>query len=56
MGEQLLGCESYYLSTQLPIDPFQTFYYGHPGFQINMLIILSVQVFIITYAAPDSTY
>ncbi|KIM35813.1 glycosyltransferase family 48 protein, partial [Hebeloma cylindrosporum] len=33
----------------LPIDRFLTFYYGHPGFQINnMLVILSVQLFILT--------
>ncbi|KAJ8082249.1 1,3-beta-D-glucan synthase [Marasmius tenuissimus] len=49
MGEQMLSREYYYLGTQLPIDRFLTFYYGHPGFQINnMLIILSVQVFIVT--------
>ncbi|KAF8964745.1 1,3-beta-glucan synthase [Flammula alnicola] len=41
--------EYYYLGTQLPIDRFLTFYYGHPGFQINnMLVILSVQLFIFT--------
>ncbi|KII91785.1 glycosyltransferase family 48 protein [Plicaturopsis crispa FD-325 SS-3] len=49
MGEQMLSREYYYLGTQLPIDRFLTFYYGHPGFHINnMLVILSVQVFIIT--------
>ena len=49
MGEQLLSWEYYYLGTQLPIDQFLTFYYGHPGFQINnMLVILSVQLFILT--------
>jgi 1,3-beta-glucan synthase len=49
MGEQMLSREYYYLGTQLPIDRFLTFYYGHPGFQINnMLIILSVQIFILT--------
>jgi len=49
MGEQLLSWEYYYLGTQLPIDRFLTFYYGHPGFQINnMLVILSVQLFILT--------
>ncbi|KAJ6511511.1 1,3-beta-glucan synthase [Mycena vitilis] len=49
MGEQMLSREYYYLGTQLPIDRFLTFYYGHPGFQINnMLIIFSVQIFIIT--------
>ncbi|GBE86431.1 hypothetical protein SCP_0903100 [Sparassis crispa] len=44
MGEQMLSREYYYLGTQLSIDRFLTFYYGHPGFHIhNMLIILSVQ-------------
>ncbi|KAH8978530.1 1,3-beta-D-glucan synthase catalytic subunit [Lactarius hatsudake] len=51
MGEQMLSHEYYYLSTQLPIDRFLTFYYSHPGFYINnMLIILSVQLFIVTSA------
>ncbi|EEB93105.1 hypothetical protein MPER_08286, partial [Moniliophthora perniciosa FA553] len=45
MGEQLLSREYYYLGTQLPIDRFLTFYYGHPGFQINnILVIYSIQV------------
>ncbi|KAJ3505193.1 hypothetical protein NMY22_g17668 [Coprinellus aureogranulatus] len=49
MGEQMLSREYYYLGTQLPIDRFLTFYYGHPGFHINnMLVILSVQTFILT--------
>ncbi|KAE9406540.1 1,3-beta-glucan synthase [Gymnopus androsaceus JB14] len=49
MGEQMLSREYYYLGTQLPVDRFLTFYYGHPGFHINnMLVILSVQVFILT--------
>ncbi|OCB90135.1 glucan synthase [Sanghuangporus baumii] len=49
MGEQMLSREYYYLGTQLPIDRFLTFYYGHPGFQINnIMVILSVQVFIVT--------
>ncbi|KAJ6481844.1 1,3-beta-glucan synthase [Mycena sanguinolenta] len=49
MGEQMLSREYYYLGTQLPFDRFLTFYYGHPGFHIhNMLIITSVQLFIIT--------
>jgi hypothetical protein len=53
MGEQMLSREYYYLGTQLPIDRFLTFYYGHPGFQINnMLVILSVQVFVITSMWP----
>ncbi|KAF8157934.1 glycosyl transferase [Crassisporium funariophilum] len=49
MGEQMLSRKYYYLGTQLPIDRFLTFYYGHPSFQINnMLVILPVHVFIIT--------
>ncbi|KAG7451544.1 1,3-beta-glucan synthase [Guyanagaster necrorhizus] len=49
MGEQMLSREYYYLGTQLPIDRFLTFYYGHPGFHINnMLVILSIQLFIVT--------
>ncbi len=50
MGEQMLSREYYYyLGAQLPIDCFLTFYYGHPGFQVNnMLVILSVQVFVVT--------
>lgn len=46
MGEQMLSREYYYLGTQLPMDRFLTFYYGHPGFHINnILVIASVQVF-----------
>ena len=49
MGEQMLSREYYYLGTQLPIDRFLTFYYAHPGFQINnALIILSIQVLVVT--------
>ncbi|KIM49129.1 glycosyltransferase family 48 protein [Hebeloma cylindrosporum] len=49
MGEQFLSREYYYLGTQLPIDRFLTFYYGHPGFQINnILVIYSIQVFMVT--------
>ncbi|KAF8119311.1 glycosyltransferase family 48 protein [Boletus edulis] len=49
MGEQMLSREYYYLGTQLPIDRFLTFYYGHPGFHINnMLVILAVQCFVVT--------
>jgi len=49
MGEQMLSREYYYLGTQLPVDRFLTFYYGHPGFHINnILVILSVQLFMIT--------
>jgi 1,3-beta-glucan synthase len=38
MGEQMLSREYYYLGTQLPIDRFLTFYYGHPGFHINNIV------------------
>jgi 1,3-beta-glucan synthase len=49
MGEQMLSREYYYLGTQLPVDRFLTFYYGHPGFHINnILVILSVQLFMFT--------
>ncbi|EGN92450.1 glycosyltransferase family 48 protein [Serpula lacrymans var. lacrymans S7.3] len=49
MGEQMLSREYYYLGTQLPIDRFLTFYFGHPGFHINnILVIYSIQVFMIT--------
>ncbi|KAG2157090.1 glycosyltransferase family 48 protein [Suillus clintonianus] len=49
MGEQMLSREYYYLGTQLPIDRFLTFYYGHPGFHINnILVIYSIQVFMMT--------
>ena len=39
---------SYYLGTQLPLDRFLTFYYAHPGFHINnILIMTAVQFFMI---------
>jgi 1,3-beta-glucan synthase component len=45
----MLSREYYYMGTQLPIERFLTFYYGHPGFHINnILVILSVQVFTVT--------
>lgn len=48
MGEQMLSREYYYLGSQLPIDRFLNFYYGHPGFHINnILVIKSVQVFMV---------
>ncbi|KZT52774.1 glycosyltransferase family 48 protein [Calocera cornea HHB12733] len=48
MGEQMLSREYYYLGTQLPVDRFMTFYYGHPGFHINnILVIASVQLFMV---------
>lgn len=49
MGEQWLSREYYYLGTQLPLDRFLSFYYAHAGFHLNnMLIMLSVQMFMIT--------
>ena len=46
MGEQILSREYYYLGTQLPVDRFLTFYYGHPGFHINnIMVILAVHMF-----------
>ncbi|ABN65699.2 1,3-beta-D-glucan synthase subunit (BGS3) (GSC2) [Scheffersomyces stipitis CBS 6054] len=55
MGEQMLSREYYYLSTQLPLDRFLSFYYGHPGFHINNLFIqLSLQVFILVLANLSS--
>ncbi|KAH8833629.1 1,3-beta-glucan synthase [Flagelloscypha sp. PMI_526] len=49
MGEQWLSREYYYLGTQLPLDRFLTFYYGHPGFHINnILVIYSIQIFMVT--------
>ncbi|EDK37070.2 hypothetical protein PGUG_01168 [Meyerozyma guilliermondii ATCC 6260] len=51
MGEQMLSREYYYLSTQLPLDRFLSFFYGHPGFHINNLFIqLSLQVFMLVLA------
>lgn len=45
----MLSREYYYLGSQLPLDRFLTFYYGHPGFHINnILVILSVQVFMLS--------
>ncbi|EGG08858.1 family 48 glycosyltransferase [Melampsora larici-populina 98AG31] len=49
MGEQMLAREYYYLGTQLPLDRFLTFYYAHPGFHMNnILIIFAVQCFMFT--------
>ncbi|CAO3626173.1 unnamed protein product [Cunninghamella blakesleeana] len=47
MGEQLLSREYYYLGTQLPMDRFLTFFYAHPGFHMNnIMIIFAVQIFL----------
>ncbi|EMD38542.1 glycosyltransferase family 48 protein [Gelatoporia subvermispora B] len=49
MGEQMLSREYYYLGTQLPLDRFLTFYYGHPGFHINNIMVMySIQIFMVT--------
>ncbi|KAJ1672467.1 1,3-beta-D-glucan synthase, partial [Spiromyces aspiralis] len=49
MGEQMLSREYYWLGTQLPLDRFLTFYYAHPGFHINNIMIMSsVQMFMIS--------
>jgi 1,3-beta-glucan synthase len=54
MGEQMLSQGYYYLGMQLPTERFLTFYYGHPGFHINnILVILSVQIFVVTH---ESTF
>ncbi|CAG8504077.1 17595_t:CDS:2 [Funneliformis caledonium] len=46
MGEQMLSREYYYIGTQLSLDRFLTFYYAHPGFHVNnILIMLSIQLF-----------
>ncbi|KAF5102810.1 hypothetical protein DV451_001700 [Geotrichum candidum] len=45
MGEQILSREYYYLGTQLPLDRFLSFFYAHPGFHVNnLMIITSVQL------------
>ncbi|KAI7886509.1 glycosyltransferase family 48 protein [Lichtheimia hyalospora FSU 10163] len=47
MGEQMLSREYYYLGTQLPMDRFLTFYYAHPGFHMNnIMIMFAVQLFL----------
>ena len=49
MGEQILSREYYHLGMKLPIDRLLTFYYGHPGFYINnVLVIMCLQVLTIT--------
>ncbi|ORX89476.1 1,3-beta-glucan synthase [Basidiobolus meristosporus CBS 931.73] len=48
MGEQMLSREQYYIGTQLPLDRFLTFFYAHPGFHINnIMIMLAVQLFMV---------
>jgi 1,3-beta-glucan synthase len=53
MGEQMLSREYYYLGTQLPMDRFLTFYYGHPGFHINNIV--SSCIFLVTWLIPSSS-
>ncbi|PVV00328.1 hypothetical protein BB560_005296, partial [Smittium megazygosporum] len=49
MGEQMLSREYYWLGCFLPIDRFLTFFYTHPGFHINNLMVMaSVQLFMIS--------
>ncbi|KAK6453875.1 1,3-beta-glucan synthase component [Scheffersomyces xylosifermentans] len=48
MGEQMLSREYFYLSSQLPLDRFLSFYYAHPGFHLNnVFIILSIKLFLL---------
>lgn len=48
MGEQMLSREYFYLSTQLPLDRFLSFYYAHPGFHLNnVFIILSIKLLLL---------
>ncbi|ORX87727.1 glucan synthase [Basidiobolus meristosporus CBS 931.73] len=55
MGEQMLSREQYYIGTQLPLDRFLTFYYAHPGFHINnIMIMFSIQLFLLTLTFVSS--
>ncbi|PKI84809.1 1,3-beta-glucan synthase [Malassezia vespertilionis] len=57
MGEQILSREYYYLGTQLPVDRFLTFYYGHPGFHINnIMVIFAVHMFMFSLMFLGSLY
>ena len=57
MGEQILSREYYYFGTQLPVDRFLTFYYGHPGFHINnIMVILAVHLFMFALMFIGSLY
>lgn len=48
MGEQFLSREHYWLGTQLPLDRLLTFYYAHPGFQVNnMCITLATRLLVL---------
>ena len=51
MGEQMLSREYFYLSTQLLLHRFLSFYYAHPGFHLNnVFIILSIKLFLLVAA------
>jgi len=45
MGEQMLSQEYYYLGSQLPINHFLTFYYAHPSFQINNILVMTLLLY-----------
>ncbi|CUM66040.1 uncharacterized protein PRCAT00003694001 [Priceomyces carsonii] len=48
MGEQMLSREYFYLSSELPLDRFLSFYYAHPGFHLNnVFIVLSIKLFLL---------
>lgn len=50
MGEQFLSREYYYLGTQLPLDRFLSFFYGHAGFHLNnILIVASIKMYILLF-------
>ena len=46
MGEQMLSREYYYLGTQLPVDRFLTFYYGHPGAHVASFNTCPIEEFL----------
>ncbi|GMM33161.1 hypothetical protein DASC09_004860 [Saccharomycopsis crataegensis] len=57
MGEQMLSREYFYLGTQLPLDRFLSFYYGHPGFHLNnVFIILSVKLLLLVTVNLSSLF
>ncbi|KXN64983.1 glycosyltransferase family 48 protein [Conidiobolus coronatus NRRL 28638] len=49
MGEQILSREQYYIGTQLSLDRLLTFYYAHPGFHVNnVMIMFAIQLFLLS--------
>ncbi|KAI9296955.1 1,3-beta-glucan synthase [Neoconidiobolus thromboides FSU 785] len=57
MGEQILSREQYYLGTQLPLDRFLTFYYAHPGFHVNnVMITIATQLLMVVLLGLGSLY